>query len=66
MRNRTNCLRAKHENEVEAQGSEKLPIKRKCQSLFTCSSAPLCVCVWIEHRLLRFFVDLINFLSGIN
>ena len=47
MRNRTNCLRAKHENEVEAQGSEKLPIKRKCQSLFTCSSAPLCVCVCV-------------------
>ena len=30
MRNRTN-----HENEVEAQRSEKLPIKQKCQSLFT-------------------------------
>ena len=27
MRNRTNCFRAKHENEVEAQGSEKLPVK---------------------------------------
>ena len=47
MRNRTNCLREKHENKVEAQGSEKLPIKRKCQSLFTCSSAPLCVCVCV-------------------
>ena len=35
MRNRTNCFRAKHENEVEAQGSEKLPIKPKGQSLFT-------------------------------
>ena len=48
MRNRTNCLREKHENKVEAQGSEKLPIKRKCQSLFTCSSAPLCVCVCVS------------------
>ena len=28
-------FRAKHENEVEAQRSEKLPIKQKCQSLFT-------------------------------
>ena len=35
MRNRTNFFRAKHENEVEAQRSEKLPIKQKCQSLFT-------------------------------
>ena len=26
---------AKHENEVEAQRTEKLPIKKKCQSLFT-------------------------------
>ena len=26
---------AKHENEVEAQQSEKLSIKQKCQSLFT-------------------------------
>ena len=26
---------AKHENEVEAKRSEKLPIKQKCQSLFT-------------------------------
>ena len=26
---------AKHENEVEEQQSEKLPIKQKCQSLFT-------------------------------
>ena len=28
-------FRAKHENEVEAQRSEKLPVKQKCQSLFT-------------------------------
>ena len=28
-------FRAKHENEVEAQRSEKLPAKQKCQSLFT-------------------------------
>ena len=35
MRNRTNFFRAKRENEVEAQRSEKLPIKQKCQSLFT-------------------------------
>ena len=28
-------FRANHENEVEAQRSEKLPIKQKCQSLFT-------------------------------
>ena len=35
MRNRTNFSRAKHENEVEAQRSEKLPIKQKRQSLFT-------------------------------
>ena len=34
MRNRTN-FPAKHENEVEVQRSEKLPIKQKCQSLFT-------------------------------
>ena len=34
MRNRTNFCRAKHENVVEAQRSEKLPIKQKCQSLF--------------------------------
>ena len=26
---------AKHKNEVEAQRIEKLPIKQKCQSLFT-------------------------------
>ena len=35
MRNRTNFFRANHENEVEGQRSEKLPIKQKCQSLFT-------------------------------
>ena len=35
MRNRTNSFREKHENEVEAQRSEKLPMKQKCQSLFT-------------------------------
>ena len=35
MRNRTKFFRANHENEVEAQRSEKLPIKQKCQSLFT-------------------------------
>ena len=28
-------FRANHENEVEAQRSEKLPIKQKCQPLFT-------------------------------
>ena len=28
-------FRAKHENEVEAQRSEELLIKQKCQSLFT-------------------------------
>ena len=28
-------LRAKRENEVEAQRSEKLPINQKCPSLFT-------------------------------
>ena len=28
-------FRAKHENEVQAHRSEKLPIKQKCQSLFT-------------------------------
>ena len=33
--NRTNFFRANHENEVEAQRSEKQPIKQKCQSLFT-------------------------------
>ena len=36
MRNRTNFFRANHENEVEAQRSEKLPTKQKCQPLFTC------------------------------
>ena len=35
MRNRTKFFRANHENEVEAQLSEKLSIKQKCQSLFT-------------------------------
>ena len=35
MRNRTHSFREKHENGVEAQRSEKLPIKQKCQSLFT-------------------------------
>ena len=35
MRNCTKFFRANHENEVEAQRSEKLPIKQKCQSLFT-------------------------------
>ena len=34
MQNRTDFL-GKHENEVEAQRSEKLPVKQKCQSLFT-------------------------------
>ena len=34
MRNRTN-FSGKHDNEVEAQRSEKLPIKQKYQSLFT-------------------------------
>ena len=29
MRNRTNFFRANHENEVEGQRSEKLPIKQK-------------------------------------
>ena len=28
-------FQAKHENEVDGQRSEKLPIKQKCQSLFT-------------------------------
>ena len=28
-------FQAKHENEIEAQRSEKLPIKQKCQSLFS-------------------------------
>ena len=28
-------FRAKHENEVEGQRSEKLPVKQNCQSLFT-------------------------------
>ena len=28
-------FRAQHENEVEAQRSEKLPVKQKCQSLIT-------------------------------
>ena len=28
-------FQAKHEKEVEGQRSEKLPIKQKCQSLFT-------------------------------
>ena len=28
-------FRAKHENEVEAWRSEKLPVKQKCQSLLT-------------------------------
>ena len=32
MLNRTYFFRAKHENEVEAQRSQKLPIKQKCQS----------------------------------
>ena len=35
MRNRTNFFRAKHQNEVEAERSEKLPIKQKCQFFFT-------------------------------
>ena len=35
MRNRTNFFQAKHENETEAQQSEKLHIKQKCQYLFT-------------------------------
>ena len=35
MRNRTNFFRANHENEVETQRSEKLPVKQKCQPLFT-------------------------------
>ena len=37
MRNREIVLifRAKHENEVKVQRSEKLPVKQKCQSLFT-------------------------------
>ena len=30
MRNHTNFSRANHENEVEAQRSEKPPIKQKC------------------------------------
>ena len=34
MRNRANFFRAEHENEVEVERSEKLPIKQKCQSLF--------------------------------
>ena len=28
-------FQAKHENEVEAQRSQKLPIKQKCHFLFT-------------------------------
>ena len=38
MRNREIVLifRAEHENEVEVQRSKKLPVKQKCQSLFTC------------------------------
>ena len=35
MRDRTNFFRENHENEVEAQRSEKLPIKQKCQSLLS-------------------------------
>ena len=35
MRNLANFFRANHENEVEAQRNEKLPIKQKCQPLFT-------------------------------
>ena len=35
MRNCTKFFRANHENEVEAQLSEKLSFKQKCQSLFT-------------------------------
>ena len=35
MQNRTNVFRARRENEVEAQRSEKLTIKQKCQSLFS-------------------------------
>ena len=35
MLNRTNFFRANHENEVEAQQSEKLPIEQKSQRLFT-------------------------------
>ena len=35
MRNRIKFFRANHENEVQEQLSEKLPIKQKCQSLFT-------------------------------
>ena len=35
MRNCTNFFRANHENEVEAQRSEKLPFKQQCQSWFT-------------------------------
>ena len=35
MRNHTTFFQANHKNEVEAQRSEKLPIKQKCQPLFT-------------------------------
>ena len=35
MWNCTNFFPANRENEVDAQRSEKLPIKQKCQSLFT-------------------------------
>ena len=35
MRNPTTFFQANHKNEVEAQRSEKLPIKQKCQPLFT-------------------------------
>ena len=41
MGNRTNSS-AKRENEVEAQRSEKLPIKQKCPSLFTCLCRKYC------------------------
>ena len=33
---------ANHENEVEAQRSEKLSIKQKCQPLFTCLCRKYC------------------------
>ena len=35
MRNPTTFFQANDKNEVEAQRSEKLPIKQKCQPLFT-------------------------------
>ena len=49
MRNLTN-FSDKHENEVEAQRSEKLPIKQKCQSLLLDSVESIAQGIKIPQR----------------